>query len=436
MAKPPAKVIPIAKAPAEVPAHALLSPSASDRWINCPGSIAAGSLVESKPSSGFAAEGTAAHSVLEMCLRLDQDPDKFIGQEIEKGYTVTEEMAHAVGHALDFVREEMRLNPALRLHIEARVKPGHLIGLHNGELEGTADIILEDGRMCITADYKHGQGIYVEVKDNSQLKLYAAGARERNGKPFFKYRNVIIQPRNYSNNGRAVREQTITETDLVYWLQKTVRPSAHAALTPNAPRNAGAWCRWCPATGTCRVYARHAANAAAKEFGPVDPTEGPIVKEQLSNPDNMTPEQLSAALKNLPLLEGWMKAVKNQAFDTLKTGKPLPGWKLGYGAKHRVWKDNIQAKVLAAFAKIGIKREELFTVPEFLTPPQVEKLLKEKSLWPAKPRNADRPPTPLDPFFQFSMPEPKVVPAEHVEDRVTRAKEAAHEFKPTSKKAA
>jgi len=381
-----------------------------------------------------------------MCLRLDQDPDRFIGQTIEEGFTVTEEMAHAVGHAVDFVRDEMKRNPALKLHIEIRVKPGALIGLHNGECEGTADIILEDGRMCITADYKHGAGIYVDVKDNSQLKLYAAGARERNGKPFFKYRNVIIQPRNYSNNGRLVRETTIAESDLVHWLQKTVRPSAHAALTPNAPRNAGAWCRWCPATGTCRVYSRHAANAAAKEFGPVslDPTEGPLVDEQLSNPDNMTPEQLSAALKNIPILETWIVAIKSQAFDTLKTGGKLPGWKLGYGAKRRIWKQNIQDKVLAAFGKLGLKKEELFTEPEFLSPPQVEKLLKDKGVnpktgkpfWPPKPRGGERPATPIDPFYELSQPDAKVVPDDHVENRVVRNQEAAHDFKAVSKQKA
>jgi hypothetical protein len=255
-----------------VPAHAILSPSASDRWIACPGSIAACAVMPQKPAGKWAAEGTAAHSLLEMCLRLDQDPEEFIGNEIEEGFKVSEEMAAAVGAAVDWVRDTLRENPSLRLHIEIRVKPGPLIGLHAGELEGTADIILEDGRLCIVADYKHGKGIYVEVKDNSQLKLYAAGARERNGKPFFKYKTVIIQPRNYSNNGRQVRDFHFTEHELVHWIQKTVRPSAHAALQPDAPRKAGAHCRWCAANGSCRVYARHAANMAATEFGPIDPT--------------------------------------------------------------------------------------------------------------------------------------------------------------------
>lgn len=267
-------IVAVADAPV-VPAHAVLSPSSSERWLACPGSISASAIVPQRPSSKFAAEGTAAHSLLEICLILDQDPTRFLGLEIEPGFIVTEEMAAAVGVATDWVRETMQAMPSLRLHTERRVRPGPLIGLNNGECEGTADIILEDGRLCIVADFKYGAGVYVEVKDNTQLMLYAAGAREYNGAAFFKYRTVVIQPRNYSNNGRLVRESNFTETDLVSWLMQSVKPAAHSALTPNAPRHAGAHCRWCPASGQCRVFARHAASMAATEFGSLDldPTE-------------------------------------------------------------------------------------------------------------------------------------------------------------------
>ena len=252
-----------------VPAHAVLSPSASSRWIACPGSVAASASVAQKPAGKYALQGTAAHSLLEMCLRLDQDPERFLGHEIEEGFIVDEDMAHAVAQGVEFVREELKRNKAMNLHIESRVKIGPLIGLNNGELEGTADIILEDGRMCIVADYKHGAGIYVDARKNSQLQLYAAGARHKLGSPFFKYRTVVIQPRMYVNNGRTIRDDHFTEGELVTWLQSTVKPSAHAALSPNARRVAGDHCHWCPAGGKCRTRATFMSSKAASEFGPV-----------------------------------------------------------------------------------------------------------------------------------------------------------------------
>lgn len=268
------KTIPIKPVEPDLPAHAVLGPSSSERWINCPGSISATADIPKRPGNRFSEEGTAAHTLLECCLLLDQDPDEFIGVELEKGYPVTEEMSAAVGVAVDWVRDTMRANPSLRLHTELRVRPGPLIGLHDHEYEGTLDIMLEDGRLCIVADYKHGAGVYVDVRRNTQLMSYAAGARERNGTAFFKYKLVVIQPRNYADNGRMVREWGISETELIQWLIEEVKPAAHAALKPNAVRKAGEHCRWCAAAGQCRVNARHAMSLAASEFSaiPLDPT--------------------------------------------------------------------------------------------------------------------------------------------------------------------
>ena len=48
--------------------HAVISPSAADRWIHCPGSVALTKDLEDKGST-YAAEGTLAHSICELKLR-------------------------------------------------------------------------------------------------------------------------------------------------------------------------------------------------------------------------------------------------------------------------------------------------------------------------------------------------------------------------------
>ena len=48
--------------------HALLSPSSSDRWLNCPPSLRLGQRYKNTTSS-YAAEGTDAHTLCEYKLK-------------------------------------------------------------------------------------------------------------------------------------------------------------------------------------------------------------------------------------------------------------------------------------------------------------------------------------------------------------------------------
>lgn len=153
-----------------------------------------------------------------------------------------------------------------------------------------------------------------------------------------------------------------------------------------------------------------------------------MTKRKLAEVDSMTPEQLAQALRNIPILETWITAIKAHAFETLRNGGKIPGYKLGFGIKHRIWKAGAHADMMKAMAKMGIKTEDMYTQPELLTPPKVEKILKEKGLWPKKPRHGDRPPTPLDLYIDYSMPEPRVMPTTEHDETLDRNSEARKEF--------
>jgi hypothetical protein len=121
---------------------------------------------------------------------------------------------------------------------------------------GTTD----HGRMrdywCSIKDFKHGKGVVVGAKENSQLMLYALGV-------YFKYRWLcefdrfvlsICQPR-----VKHFDEWEISLGKLLQWGYDVVRPGARRAMTPGAEIKAGAWCKFCKAKDTCSARAAYKA---------------------------------------------------------------------------------------------------------------------------------------------------------------------------------
>ena len=64
-------------------AHAELNASSSYRWMNCPGCLRMIAALGIKRDSEEAAEGTAAHQVLETCLQKGEDPAAYIGTTVQ-----------------------------------------------------------------------------------------------------------------------------------------------------------------------------------------------------------------------------------------------------------------------------------------------------------------------------------------------------------------
>lgn len=151
----------------------------------------------------------------------------------------------------------------------------------------------------------------------------------------------------------------------------------------------------------------------------------------LRSPYEMTEEQLSIALKNTYTLEVWIKAVRAHAYTVLKNGGKIQGFKLGYGVRRRIWREEVEKEVVKALTELGLGKEELYTEPALKTPAQVEKVMKEHGLWPKKPKNGERPPSKIDKFITMSTPDLSVQPADgkYSVSIDERNREATEDFK-------
>lgn len=245
--------------------HSILSPSSSHRWLVCPGSVEA-NIGKPWEQSIHALEGTSAHALLEVCLRLGTQPEEFLGSTLEPGHMpVDEGMTDGVGYALDYVQAYTANNPKTKVLVEHEVSFGAAIGATDEEGFGTSDIILDNyPTEVVVIDYKHGVGHTVTVKDNSQLLLYAVGMRAQRGR-YQRYRKVVVQPRLAKR--RPVQEApAMTDVAVTNWINKVVRPVVPIALGNGAPRVAGAHCHYCAANGNCIAQYELVLKKAKEDF--------------------------------------------------------------------------------------------------------------------------------------------------------------------------
>ena len=155
--------------------HALLSASASHRWLHCPPSVRLG---ESFPDRGsdYAAEGSDAHSLCEYKLR------KLLGMAAadptENLTWYNAEMEECADQYAAYIAEKIAAakdtcsDPVVL--IEQRVDFSRYVP----DGFGTADcVIIADGILHII-DFKYGKGVEVSADDNPQMMLYAIGALE------------------------------------------------------------------------------------------------------------------------------------------------------------------------------------------------------------------------------------------------------------------
>ena len=341
-------------------AHALLSPSAAHRWINCTAAPRLEADVEDK-GSDYAAEGTLAHAYCAQKLKAFLGlPTEAEAKEIAELYDRyhTGEMDEYTDTYKTIVLEKFNAARAItkdaQLLIETRLDFSEYVP----DAFGTADaIIIADGTMEVI-DFKYGKGVKVSAVDNPQMKIYALGAYERFS---FEYkidrvRMTIIQPRieNLSDDELSVSE-------LMAWTDTVLVPKAKQAYKGDGPQIPGDWCQFCKVKSHCRALTTQCVAAAKNHPDP-----------KLISADELATEVLPI----LATVKTWLAGVEDYALQQALSGVQLQGWKIVEGRSVRKITDQDGAAL--ALNKAGYKTTEIYKPQELRTITDLEKLTGKK----------------------------------------------------------
>lgn len=417
--------------PVEEKSHAELGPSGWSTWSNCPGSIALG---QGLPHTGskYAREGTAAHSLLEDCLRDGFDAEDLLGRTYlvdGEAFTVDMEMADAVNTAIGWVRREVDVENGDILMLEQQVPIGHLTGeqlkhevidprtgMPTGEwttayATGTADIvaICDGGKTLKVMDYKHGRGVQVWASDririgedpaggdesevfeyrvNGQLGMYALGSYATFSPIYDEIETVVVaimQPRK-----EWFDRFELPLSDLLAFGDEVTQAAGRVELNRQAHEEGNnldlvpgdKQCKFCKAKGICPALRNQVVATLANV---ADPSRAEDF-EDLTLPKKVAAITIDGEVENgklaefmraIPLLETAIKAVQAEVERRLFDGQTVPGFYLGEGKKgNRKWKDEQAA--LHELTKSGrlTMMEALERKP--ISPTKAEKLLKDR----------------------------------------------------------
>ncbi len=328
-----------------LPAHSRMGGSAAHRFLNCSGSTAlvAGLKIEggSDIDPEWTQHGTLAHALGARCLEQDQD-----AWELVHEYPLPPDQAQAVQVYVDYIR-----SLGGRRRVEVKI---HLPDLHP-MMFSTLDAVVESvlGPIALRIwDYKHGEGVFVEVKDNDQLKYYACMA-------------IMEQPHEYDDNDLVelgicqpritwadpVRSWTITVEALKRWLNEVLLP-AMRLTAQDMHLQLGEWCRFCPARLVCPAMDQ-AFRAFSGDAGEL---------ASLSN------EVLGAKYELTPAVRMHLTAIENEVKRRLLDGSGPENTKLVYGRANRVWKDDAWTVAVQKFGS-----DKVYT-SSFISPAMMEKL--------------------------------------------------------------
>ena len=347
-------------------AHAVLSASASSRWLACTPSVRLSEQIyRLKETTDYAEEGTLAHEIAESCLNAylsgKEMPDFDQPDEIERK-VIRDQLSLYLESIITLYENMKARDPECRIFTEIPVSFDNVAP----EGFGTVDCIIVGCRELHVIDLKYGKGIMVDAEDNPQLRLYGIGCLNLFDDPdpvfgsrFDQVITTIIQPRmNHVSN------EVITPGDLLSWGIEEVKPRAQLAYEGKGVLVTGDHCRFCPAKAAC----------------PLVTSRNLIGKEQMEKyPETeLVPiEQYAQLIPVARQLRSWCDSLIEYATDQAKLGEMIPGMKLVEGRGKDSWDSEEQA--VKKLKELGFTEEQMYQ-KKMVSPSHLLKLTSDEDI--------------------------------------------------------
>lgn len=319
--------------------HAILSPSSSERWLNCTPSARLADAAGSKTSK-YAEEGTLAHEIAQNALEwwerglyypeIDEMP---VPDDLAKSPCFSEDMTRHVGSYVDFVVNEF-------YSMQKRGEGGHVVCYWEATFDlskyipesfGSSDATLISPTAMHVIDLKYGAGVKVSAQNNTQLMIYALGMLNTDPEGRIKeVRMSIVQPRldHYDTF-------TMSVDDLLVWGEKVLKPKAKIAWEGGGEQKIGDHCQFCPLKAQCRAQ----YDAITSDF------------EEECEPMLMTDEEIVEMIGKIARYRDWINSFDRFVYKEAIEGKKWDGYKLVEGRSTRkiVDPDEVREKLLNTY---------------------------------------------------------------------------------------
>ena len=321
--------------------------STAKRVINCPGSVALVDKMPPQPSSSYADEGTLLHDVIAKLVDYGDgaDPQEMLGATYKDAVLTQDLLDRKILPALAAL-DEIDPSREMTYAVESRVGFGDFLP----NVFGSTDLLGIIGDRAVVLDWKFGDGVAVEAKENEQLMFYAAAAARTKATAWafvdaLEVELIIVQP-------PYVRRWSTT-MERINQFEQTLLSAVKASQHDDAPLKVGDHCRWCAAKPVCPLMTGAADRALVAKL------------------DALPIDQITHYLDQVPLLEGFIKDLQQLAHGLIEEGQAVPGYKLVNKRATRSWTDEHKASDFLEANGVYPLQE-----PKVISPAVAEKALK------------------------------------------------------------